>query len=41
MAGNFSEVTGGSEEGSLAQSEQSHQASRIYTYTCVMESHDL
>lgn len=32
---------GGSEEGSSAQSEQSHQASHIYTYTCVMESYDL
>lgn len=41
MAGNFSEVTGGSEDGSLAQSEQSHQTSHIYTYTCVMESDDL
>lgn len=41
VAGNFSEMLGGSEEGSLVQSEQSQQASCIYTYTCVMESRDL
>lgn len=43
VAGNFSETMSSAEEGSSAQSEQSHQASHIYTYTHtrVMESYDL
>lgn len=41
VAGDFSEMMSGSEEGSSAQSEQSPQASRIYTHTCVMEPCDL
>lgn len=41
VAGDLSEVMGGSEEGSSVQSEWSPQVSHIYTHTCVMESCDL